>query len=52
MICQADWEFGTIGGGNFRGTGSGADRFLFTLTLIQTTCLAVGLIDLVSIWAD
>ena len=43
-------EFGTIGeGGNFRGTGgSGArDGFLFTLTLIPTTCLAVGLIDLV-----
>ncbi|MGI6129548.1 MAG: nucleoside recognition domain-containing protein [bacterium] len=43
-------QFGTIGeGGNFRGAGgTGArDGFLFTLTLIPTTCLAVGLIDLV-----
>lgn len=43
-------EFGTIGeGGNFRGSGgTGAkDGFLFTLTLIPTVCLAVGLIEIV-----
>lgn len=43
-------QFGKIGdGGNFRGAGgTGArDGFLFTLTLIPTTCLAVGLIDIV-----
>lgn len=43
-------QFGTIGeGGTFAGKGgTGArDGFLFTLTLIPTVCLAVGLIDLV-----
>ncbi len=43
-------KFGTIGeGGNFTGKGgTGArDGFLFTLSLIPTVCLAVGLIDLV-----
>lgn len=43
-------KFGKIGeGGNFRGSGgTGArDGFLFTLTLIPTISLAVGLIDIV-----
>lgn len=43
-------EFGTIGETDtFRGSGgTGArDGFLFTLTLIPTVCLAVGLIDIV-----
>lgn len=43
-------SFGTIADGlTFQGTGgSGAkDGFLFTLTLIPTVCLAVGIIDVV-----
>lgn len=43
-------EFGKIAeSGDFRGSGgTGArDGFLFTLTLIPTVCLAVGLIDIV-----